>query len=354
MLGLEVITVATAGVPDSQPGVEKSHYSLNIEPLNCLCHRAAMVALLKLKGKALLQELPAQHNSRAEYSFCSSQAKIVVQYARCVSQLIDSRNQVDAGKLYSEQYQSHDYEARGDLLTGLQKFLNLIKPLPRFTPSIPPLTITHFKIRRHPSSSKRKKRRRRSIETAQSERESHFDNLANLQRLHRYVDMQRFTSGYISRLNNDNSKALKTLLPKEFGSVNFEVEPSKQQGPEKLDTFLNSLLTTNGKLRVLSPKLFSLQSASRKPKFLSPEILSFSSDSSDTLHSLPELVNKVLGSGDELKHEKEAWLDLLMNLTGTGPALKMMMEHLGPEMDNMDEQIFPVGFSLKWIFYYSI
>lgn len=72
----------------------------------------------------------------------------------------------------------------------------------------------------------------------------------------------------------------------------------------------------------------------KKPHFMSPTILSFTKDNAFSIPNILELLKLD-------KTEKNAWLDLFLDITGIGRKLDNLVQQSRFEMDLMTEKIFP-------------
>ena len=91
------------------------------------------------------------------------------------------------------------------------------------------------------------------------------------------------------------------------------------------------------RVALLSPSLFSLfPSSKRNGRLLSPELLAFHHRSPSPL-SLP----KLLSLASIGRHEQIAWIDLLLNVTGTGRVLTRLLRELGPRLERIEAEVLP-------------
>lgn len=174
---------------------------------------------------------------------------------------------------------------------------------------------------------------RRDLFSARSKRQvpqnetTKFPNIQHLRRIETFFSQQQFCQNYLKRLQQNNQRYLQKFtnsIKYDFQQDNFVTDIISE---------LNKIFNTNTfeKFSILSPKILSLMPDSgRKPGLLSQSILGFHQSG---LLSMPELL-RIAASDDRDMLE---WLELLMQMSGTGKHLDQLMDKIKDDVQQVEE-----------------
>uniref|UniRef100_A0A915DWG2 Uncharacterized protein n=1 Tax=Ditylenchus dipsaci TaxID=166011 RepID=A0A915DWG2_9BILA len=91
----------------------------------------------------------------------------------------------------------------------------------------------------------------------------------------------------------------------------------------------------NSKLSILSPRFLSIlpSNSNHNNKYLSPSLFSFQDDDNSFL-TLPQLI-KLATNQNPGEKQVDNWLELLLQASGAGPAMKKALKDLQPQIDHL-------------------
>ncbi|KAI6211223.1 Moulting cycle MLT-10-like protein family-containing protein [Aphelenchoides besseyi] len=325
-------------------------YDLNIDWLKSFWHRTALMAVLRSKAKCLCREL--EPIDSILYKNCEREAKTPVTLARCVVQLMNTRDRskekesplFDSIVEPRSQFELYDRFAR--LVTQLQPKETNTKPerveqkksrlekygsVSRNQDLTVNLRKIEIQLRNRTNEAKRKRRSLKFINegTANSA-------VKNLQRIQRYTKLLDECTKQIDSMNENNSKFIRNAgIPFRYSrrsSPNLNV---LNRVNEMLNEFQTSSTNQMEKMSILSPRLLSIfpEQHSNRPRLLSPSLFSFQAD--EPL-SLSQLLAPTLG-----RHETDQWLETLLEMSGASRLLQKTMDQLKPQLEVLEEHLYP-------------
>jgi hypothetical protein len=196
---------------------------------------------------------------------------------------------------------------------------------------------------------------RRDLFSARSKRQApknettQFPNIQNLRLIETFFSQSQFCQNYLRRLQQNNQR----YLQKFTNSIKYDYR--QENLVSGIAGELNKIFNTNTfeKFSLLSPKILSLMPDSgQKSGILSQSILGFHQGG---ILSMPELL-RIAASDDRDMLE---WLELLMQMSGTGKHLDQLMTKIKEDVNQVEEvypkllqmrrwenQVSPFGFSV--------
>ncbi|KAL3076574.1 hypothetical protein niasHS_014479 [Heterodera schachtii] len=330
-------------------------FELNPAKIDMLLRRTALMALLRAKANALMDTVPLIEQVLFKQCVAESKEAICpVKLAKCLAKLI--RSSRDQQQLHRQ----NKWAERNESTKAAEKIRQkLISQHSSKDSNIKLRRIRHFFAlwRRREGRRKRKemmgmKQRRweRAMERRTTEwsrkmkrmgrmgeavrtaagivsRRDSFatttgllnESLRNLRELERYMQIFERARRSIARINAQN-----TELVSRFNSL-VNVRSAMPDGPpalvdlqQQIARFFDSLGIDQ--IALLSPRFFSLFPSPkwrrrRRPHLLSPDLFSFytSNNDSASVLSIPDMLN----SANLGERESAAWLELLLNITGS-------------------------------------
>ncbi|KAI1714197.1 moulting cycle domain-containing protein [Ditylenchus destructor] len=344
-------------------------YSVDVKKLELLWHRAAVVAMLKLKAKSLLQEQKDNPLSRVLYEDCAKTARTAAQLSKCLVILLNAKSERGKEDFLEASMQYDPLPENGDLLSSIKQFWQNYfgRPsgtAPEYTVNPPadsdtkvsqdqdsPIAAQEFDYSDNiiedtfPYRSRREALKMPSLDEPSENlpKEKTLKHVENLQKLVHYSEISHFCRDYLKRMSEDNSRMIHEATPNSR-HWDLRVKPAKNLTIlDEVGSLVNTILSGKGgdassKLSILSPKLLSLlPSKKNNGGFLSPNLLNLfgGKGSADKgLISVPDLLKTVNGKASE-NTETAAWLDLLLDVSGTGAAVENALRELEPEAKSL-------------------
>ncbi|KAI6206226.1 Moulting cycle MLT-10-like protein family-containing protein [Aphelenchoides besseyi] len=338
-------------------------YDLDIDWLNSFWHRTALMAVLRVlftfsKAKCLCREL--EPIDSILYKECEREAKTPVTLARCVVQLMNTRDRskekesplFDSIVEPRSQFELYDRFAR--LLAQLQPKETNTKPerveqkkrrLEKYGSALRNQDVTlnlrkiEIQLRNTTSETKRMRRLRSPKLIHEGSTNS---AVKNLQRIQRYTKLLDECTKQVDHLNENNLKFIRNAgVPFQYSRRSSPDSNVLNQVNELINEFqVNNQTHTSStsqleKMSILSPRLLSVfpEQHSNRPRLLSPSLFSFQAD--EPL-SLSQLLAPALG-----RHETDQWLETLLEMSGASRLLQKTMDQLRPQLEVMEEHLYP-------------
>uniref|UniRef100_A0AC34R8F9 Uncharacterized protein n=1 Tax=Panagrolaimus sp. JU765 TaxID=591449 RepID=A0AC34R8F9_9BILA len=155
-----------------------------------------------------------------------------------------------------------------------------------------------------------------------------YKNLEKLRRIQEYIHLNQKCTKYMEFLNEQNQN----FIENENLPIDMKMKNTFDPQLEQVMKIINSVM--DEKFSLLSPQIMPVLPTKKHPNLLSPTILSFNKDG---FVSLPDIFHSVNAGKDE----QNAWMDLLMYITGTGRKLDKVLKDLKPQIEQMKNKILP-------------
>uniref|UniRef100_A0A915CQQ0 Uncharacterized protein n=1 Tax=Ditylenchus dipsaci TaxID=166011 RepID=A0A915CQQ0_9BILA len=268
--------------------VRTEKFAFDPSKVDAFFHRAALMVLLRAKAKAILAELPEVE--RAVFNENCSGANRPVSLAKCLVRLFHIRDSL----------KEKDQSLPVAPFVGLFDFSKTLWNMSSSDESFEDERII---------APRQRVFRLRTVVTDPTQFRDCERNLC------RYL--------YIVKLHDDSMWSV-----------------------EQLGNEVQNILQASGvdprKFSILSPKILSIfsnkdenEKYDKRPGLLSPELLSFQNNTG--LFSLPQL----LGMFSLDKKETLGWLDLMLEMTGAGRSIQLLLDRSANQMKQLEEKLYP-------------
>uniref|UniRef100_A0A914HF55 Uncharacterized protein n=1 Tax=Globodera rostochiensis TaxID=31243 RepID=A0A914HF55_GLORO len=310
-----------------------NEFELNPPKIELLLRRTALMALLRAKANAMLETVPLVDKVLFRQCVIESNALSPVKLAKCLAKLIQLRDQLQRQNEWEENAAPEGKEGRNDFFQSSLITKRKLARIRHFFAlwrrwkgrRLAELKMKNRRItlglggatdKRKPDeveAVRHKAVRRDTVRRNTATLLLNDDNLRNLQELERYTRVFDKARRSIAQINAHNTELISRFDPSaRVRSAMPDGPPALLDLQHQIERFFNSLGID--KISLLSPRFFSLfpSSQRRRPNLLSPDLFSFHNNSASPL-SIPSLLSSVHLS----ERESAAWLELLMNITGS-------------------------------------
>nr|CAD2203801.1 unnamed protein product [Meloidogyne enterolobii] len=350
MMELISLQIEEIGEEEQQ---QKYLFELNPQKLELLFQRAALMALLKSIAKLELKQV--KQTEKILFNECLNLNKnslSPLNYAKCLSKLIESKNLFDENEQQKQQLNC----CNGIVENTLNLFFNVqnFQQHQGFMQKQQSKVKNRNKVLANKISIKRQlnrhlKRRlwvnnkymrsKRAIENFEKHKSKNIDLLKRFQW---YFEQNKHVNDYLQRISQNNINKINSYLPSTNTIKYYGWQQKAFDLAEQLKLiFETTLKGKNKSISFLSPRIFSLFSNTKnRQKLLSPDLFGFGDNGDLPLPKLFQLI-----SLDEI--ETNEWLEMLLEMSGANKQLLKLMEKLQPDIEYFEQKILPAIKELK-------